>query len=189
MHQGDLEIFSIQLRDSSPRGTYTFVSARYEAHGEGTEFFHLNDLTWVDETHPVVRVALNLHGTHNQAAGQCPGGVTIPVIGYVADYVGSGHVWRPETVSVFKRLGLDGSKNPIGSEVWVKFSGHLGDAQHNTLTGGKDMEGNNLSTVTYATLVAIVKAGNFLGLISSGWSWGNGPGGAAGRPWILPQAV
>jgi hypothetical protein len=73
--------------------------------------------------------------------------------------------------------------------VWVKFSGRLGDAQHNTLTGGKDMEGNNLPTVTYATLVAIVKAGNFLGLISSGLSRGNGPGGAAGRPWILPQAV
>jgi hypothetical protein len=49
------------------------------------------------------------------------------------------------------------------------------------LTGGKDMEGNNLSTVTYATLMAIVKAGNFLGLINSGLSWGNRPGGAAGR--------
>jgi hypothetical protein len=33
MHQGDLEIFSNQLRESTPRGTYTFVPARYEAHG------------------------------------------------------------------------------------------------------------------------------------------------------------
>jgi hypothetical protein len=37
MHQGDLEIFSIQLRESTPPGNDTFVSARYEAHGEGTE--------------------------------------------------------------------------------------------------------------------------------------------------------
>jgi hypothetical protein len=133
-------------------------------------------------------VALNLPGTHNQAPGQCPGGHPIRFIGTIADYVGSGQMWRPESGSVFKRLGLDSSKNPIGSEVWVKVWGRLGDVQHNVLTGGNDMEGNNLGSI-YFLLTTIVKAGNFLGMLAEDLSWGNGPGEPAGRPWVSPQAL
>ncbi|MCQ8783245.1 FG-GAP repeat domain-containing protein [Mangrovibrevibacter kandeliae] len=188
MHQGDLEHVVVRLVPKSGGG-YDVLQVGYEAHGD-MHFYPTQRVAWEDGTHPVVNVALNGHSSQNRLVSgdrvtefEQPGSVAI-----ISALSGSGPSWRPYKTADFKLLGLDGSGQPIGDQVWASFRGRLGDSQDNTMDSATYFDGSNLSSLDWSFVKLTDWAARLFDKYPDDIKHGDGPNGPGGRDWVTPAS-
>lgn len=183
-HPGDLERVTVKLALSA--GGYAVTDVCFESHGDATDYAAA--AVSFSGQRVIVHSSLNAHGTFNQkATGDW---ISKKKIAGVADFgdalssdITTSKVWTP---SEYRLIGLDASNNPIGSEVWVKFGGRLGQPVDNSFTGSRYFNGDNLDFNDWNFVNMNATLAGWLGLISDEMKYGLGPVGPAGRPYIRP---
>lgn len=186
IHQGDLERVVVTLTPKGP-GQYRVVSVGYEAHGVVT-YYKPRSVSWEDDTHPVVNVALNGHASYNMfKVGKQITHYKMPGILAVIDRVSNGGVvWRPYVSSKFKHLGLDYDGNPIGDQIWSVFRGRLGKKQENKFVSATYFDGSNLKSYDWHFVKIIDWGARLFDKYPEDLKKGYGPRGPGARSWVKP---
>lgn len=184
IHQGDIEQIVVRL---IPQGSdnYKVLDVVYSAHGDDT-YFTSQRIKW-SGTHPVVNVALNLHGSYSMhAQGETIVDLNYGAIRVINSVSGNGVQWETYNATEIIQLGLDTENKPINNQVWAAFKGRLGKKQNNNFTRATYYNRSSLnpSDAKFVSMInwAAVKLSLYPGHIKVG----NGPTGPGARPWIKP---
>jgi hypothetical protein len=188
-HQGDLERVVVTLVPVHGESTnYRVLRVGYESHG---------DVSWYgagrvpfEGTHPVVHVALNGHSNHNLAEqGERVIEEEVPcIVAVTSNLAPDGQVWRPQE-SDLRQLGLDASGAPINDQLWAAYRGRLGVEQTDTFQSATYFDGSGLDTLDWVYVFLVARLTQFLGLLPSNVTDGNGPVGPGARDWVRQPAA
>jgi hypothetical protein len=185
IHQGDLETIVVRL---VPQGTggYSVLDAVYSAHGNES-YLPTQRIEW-SGTHPVVDVALNLHGSYSmKAQGDTVTDFEQPGILAIIDSMATGGVeWATYNSAQVLQLGLDNNNVPVSDQVWAAFAGRLGIQQTNSLTSATYFDGSNLKSADWTFVKMIHWTAELLNKYPDDIVHGNGPTGPGNREWIRP---
>ena len=188
-HQGDLECCTVRVDRDFTR----VLMVRTEAHGDGT--FLAPDALSFDGTRPIVNCALSSHGVYN-AKGMNPNdwvtlGSFTKVITFIDILTQSGPVWNPgvsASLDSIRFVGLDAKGNPIGSELWAKFAGCLGQTCQNVITHIDGIGGQLSPGELVAAAFAQKLANDYIPIYKPDLLIGNGPTGLASKALIYTFA-
>jgi hypothetical protein len=113
-HYGDIEHVTIELDKTSKNPIRMYFGAHGDADGKWIDW---KDVQKVDQTHPIVLLALEGHGAYPEE------GYAYRIFGLANDEVDYGTKWTPKVVQIFTRNEPGFNPETMG---WLYFAGRFG---------------------------------------------------------------
>ena len=181
-HAGDLEWICVRTTTDLQK----VLEVGFEAHGQVHS--RAPGSYAAEGDHPIVRVSLNGHAWLPAVDLETPAGMqwvpthtvrgVLATVDVTTDPNAGEVVWRPfEHAHGLVMLGLDGTGEPIGDQVWARFAGRLGGRRTYQFRRATRLDGTRLSRDEWLYVSLLARIAHVLRLIPARYRSGIGPAG------------